>query len=107
MAKNRAVFLKHAALVRRDLGVIDARQPAAHQAIVIEFPQFVAIGSVPLAGCIVPLVFEAHGNPVFTESPQRFLQTVIQLFGPFPLEERFDFFAALEELGAIAPFRIE
>lgn len=52
------------------LGIIDAGISLLHVAVLVEFPHFVAIGTVPLTLVIVPLIFEANGNSVIRVSPQ-------------------------------------
>ena len=66
----------------------------------------VAVSPIPLAGLIMPLVFEAHGHPILAESPQFLLEAVPVLLRPLPSKERADLFAAIEKLCAIPPFRV-
>jgi len=54
----------------------------------------------------VPFVFKGDGDAVLAKSPERLLKTVIHLSRPFAAQEGYDFVAALEELGAVPPFRI-
>ena len=59
-----------------------------HQARFVEFPKFIAVGSISLAALIVPFVFEADGDAVLTETPDGFLQAVVERFRrPFPPEQ--------------------
>lgn len=59
--------------------VVDARVPARHQAVIIEFPILVAVGAIPLASLRLPLVAVTHRNPILGISPQLFDQPVVQL----------------------------
>src|SRR5215471_21704672 len=57
------------ALVGADLDVVDARLAPAHQAVVRELPELVAVGSEPAARSIVPLVLEADRDASVRECP--------------------------------------
>ena len=48
--------------------IVDACLPA-HQAVVVEFPEFVAVTAEPLARVIMPFVLEAHGDATVVEGP--------------------------------------
>src|SRR4051812_16457343 len=65
------------ALVRLDRKVVDARDPPAHQAMLVELPVFVAVGAEPVARVVVPLVGEADGDPVLVLRPEFLDPTVI------------------------------
>src|SRR5262249_43130584 len=52
------------ALFRPDGQVIDAREAAHHEPLLIEFPVLVTVGAVPVAGIVMPLVSEAHADTV-------------------------------------------
>ena len=54
----------------------------------------------------MPLVFEADGDAVAGEGPERLLQAILVFLGPLALEELDDFAAAVQELGAVAPFGV-
>src|SRR5881227_1913806 len=54
----------------RDGDIVDAGLTAAHVAVLIEFPQLIAVGAPPLARRVVRLVLEAHRDPVPGERPQ-------------------------------------
>ena len=49
--------------------VVDAGVAVDHQAVVVEFPVFVAVAAVPLAGVVVPFVGEADGDAMAAEGP--------------------------------------
>src|SRR6478672_969059 len=53
-----------------DPQVVDARLSSAHQAMLVELPQLVAVASPPLALAIVTLVLEAHRDAAVFEAPQ-------------------------------------
>lgn len=60
----------------------------------------------PLPGLIPPLISEADCDPVILKSPE-FLDEPIFLFaGPFPRQERHNFFSTADEFRAIAPLTI-
>src|SRR5665213_35585 len=48
-----------AAILFRDRDIVDAGFAAAHQAVLVELPLLVAIGTMPLSGSVMPLVLEA------------------------------------------------
>src|SRR5262245_18156491 len=53
---------------------IDTHDSPLHQAHLVKLPEFDAIGSVPLALRVVPLIPGAHRHPVPAESPKSFLE---------------------------------
>ena len=53
-----------------DRQVVDARDPQAHQAVLVELPVLVAVAAEPLAAVVVPFIGEAHGDAVAREGPQ-------------------------------------
>src|SRR6266436_8314778 len=50
--------------------VVDAGFAPTHQAVVVEFPEFVAVTAEPLAGVVVPFVLEAHRDAPLVKSPK-------------------------------------
>src|SRR5215470_641384 len=86
-----------------DRQIVDACNAHLHQPLLIELPVLVAVGTVVLAAVVVPLVSEAHRDPVAGKRPQLLDQPVIELAGPLAGQERDDFAPALQELGAVAP----
>ena len=89
-----------------DREVVDAGETALHVAKFIKFPELVTVGTEPLAGIIVPLVFKTHGHAVAAKSPEFLLEAVIQFALPFAPEKFDDLRAAVDEFGAVAPFGI-
>lgn len=75
------------AFVVLNANIVDARFPTPHQSLLIKFPQFVAIGAMPLPGVVVVLVLKANGDPVVGEAPQRFREPVVVFPLPFGGEE--------------------
>src|SRR5438270_7600390 len=59
--------------------VVDARLAPAHETVLIELPQLVAVAAPPLAVAVVALVLEAHGDAIDVERPQALAQRVLQL----------------------------
>ena len=70
-----------------DRCVVDAGEAGLHEALVVEFPELVAVGAEPLPFFVVPFVFEADGNAVFAEAPEGFLEAVVELALPLALED--------------------
>ena len=54
----------------------------------------------------MPFVFEAHGNAIAREGPAGLFEAVVGFLGLLAGEEGFHFFAAMEELIAVAPFGV-
>ena len=52
-----------------DRKVVDARDAAAHEAVLVELPILVAIRAEPVAGVVMPLIGEAHRNAILVEGP--------------------------------------
>src|SRR4051794_16048130 len=90
----------------RDDDVVDARLAPAHQAMLVELPQLVAVAAEPLAGRIVPLVLEANRDPVRPEAPQALAEHVVELTSPLLREERHDLLPPGDELAAVPPERV-
>src|SRR5262245_63494340 len=91
---------------RSDRQVIDARDAPLHEAALVELPILVAIGAIPLARVIVPLIGEADSNAIAFAGPKLFDEPVVELLGPFASEELPDGFTAGQELGAVAPHAV-
>src|SRR5882672_6487924 len=92
-----------AAVGFRDSDIVDAGFAAAHQAVLVEFPLFVAVGTMPLPGIVMPLVLKPHRDTVAVERPEILDQAILMFPAPFAGEERNDRGAAFEKFGAIAP----
>src|SRR3954453_13041173 len=86
-----------------DRDVVDGGQAPDHQPVVAELPVLVAVGAEPVAGVVVMLVGEAHGDAPIGERPELLDEPVVQLPGPLARQERDDLVAARHELGAVAP----
>src|SRR5580700_5405291 len=63
----------------------------------------IAVGAVPLALEVVPLVLEAHGNSISRKAPELLHQAVVQFVLPLTFQERFDRIAAAKEFRSIPP----
>src|SRR5260370_41464833 len=81
----------------RDLRIVDAGDAPPHQARIIEFPEFRAIGPVPLSVRIVPFVLERNGDTVLAESPQCLFQPIVEFLGPFAPKKSADLIAPTQE----------
>src|SRR5579875_1742287 len=84
-----------------DRHVIDAGMPLAHQAVRVEGPVLIAVGSEPGARLVVPLIGEADRDAIVGEGPKLLDQPVLKLMHPFLLQESDDRRTALEELTAV------
>jgi hypothetical protein len=91
---------------RGDRQVVDAGDPPAHEAVVIELPEFIAVRAEPLAAVVVPFVGEAHRHAVLAKPPQLLDEPVVELLIPFAGQELADGFPTVDELDAIAPFAV-
>src|SRR5580704_14517839 len=87
----------------RDRNIVDAGFAAAHQAVVVELPLLVAVGTMPLPGIIMPLVLKPHRDAVATERPEILDQAIVEFPRPFAGKERHDRGSALEKLRAVTP----
>ena len=83
--------------------IVDAGFTPAHQAVLGEFPVFIAMGAEPLAVGVAPLVLEANSDAVVAAGPDLLDQFVVQFLGPFALKERQDFSSTLNEFTAVPP----
>ena len=70
-----------------DGDVVDASLPAAHQAVLVELPELVAIAAPPLPLSVMALVLEPDRDPVFPEGPQVLAQGIVELAVPLADEE--------------------
>src|SRR3981081_4305220 len=100
---KRPVVFAIALLDRR---IVDTRNAPAHQAIVVEFPVFVAIAAQPLTAVVMPLIREPHRDAVVAEGPDFLDQAIVQLALPFPGQKSFDRLPSLQKLGAISPLAV-
>src|SRR5215212_3571464 len=89
-----------------DRRIVDAGEPPPHQPFFVKLPELVPIGPVPLARIVMPFILEGHGHAIVPEAPQRLLEAVVELAGPFSSKERFDRVTSLEELGAVSPLGV-
>src|SRR5262245_11058396 len=71
--------------------------------MLVEFPLLVAIGAMPLAAGIVPLILKAHGNAVVVKSPKVLDQAIVELFCPFAGEKGLYRLTSSEKFRAVAP----
>src|SRR6266567_3607381 len=95
------------ALAIFDRQVVDAGDPPSHQALFVELPILVAIAAKPVAGIVVPFICKAHGYPVVAKRPHFLNQPIVELAIPFAREKRLNRFAAVNELGAVAPDAVD
>src|SRR2546430_11772497 len=86
-----------------DRGVVDAGDAAAHESVGVEFPEFIAVRTKPLAGVVVPFIFERNGDAISVKGPERLLEAIVEFTVPFAAEEGLDFGGAAEEFDTISP----
>src|SRR5690348_14747963 len=86
-----------------DRRVVDAGDPALHEAVSVEFPVLVAVAAKPVAAVIVPLVGEPDRDAVSGEGPDLLDQAIVELALPLACEKCHDGRAAFEELGTVPP----
>src|SRR5271167_3967764 len=83
--------------------IIDRRMARRGQAVLVELPVLIAVGTKPIARIVVPFVGEADGDAIVAKRPQFLDQTVIKLARPLAPKKRDDLLPAGEELGPVAP----
>src|SRR5262249_38073438 len=86
-----------------DREVVDARLAPAHQSVLVELPQLVAVASPPASVAVVTLVLKAHRDAVGVEAPEVLPQRVVELALPLRRQERDDLVAPCDEDIAVAP----
>src|SRR5262245_55257894 len=86
--------------------VVDACFTASHHAALIELPHLIAITTVPVAVVVVPLVLEAHPDPVFGEGPESLHEAVVEFTSPLAGQEGPNLVAADKEFAPVAPDRV-
>src|SRR6516165_8869977 len=70
-----------------DRQVIDTCFSPFHQARGGELPELVSVATEPLTTVVMPLVMELHGHTVPAKAPELFLQSVVKLAIPLPLQK--------------------
>src|SRR5215471_10740979 len=83
--------------------VIDAGNAKTHQAVLVEFPVFVAVAAIPMPAIVMPFIGEAHGDAVFAKGPDFLDEAVVEFAIPLARQERFDCLTALGEFRAVSP----
>src|SRR5262245_66503915 len=91
------------ALACSDGQIVDARDATLHESSIVELPVLVAVGAIPVARIVMPLIRETHGNAVALTGPEFFDEPVVQLPRPFASQELLNRLPASQELGPIAP----
>ena len=89
-----------------DWQVVDARDPARHQAIGRKLPILIAVRAMPGACIIMPFIGEAHRDPVAVMGPQTLDQPIVLLTAPLPSQKGDDSIAPLKEFGAVPPLAV-
>src|SRR5581483_12109143 len=86
------------AICGSDGQIIDAGDPDAHQAPLVELPVLIAVGAEVLTAVVMPLVGEAYCDPVAVECPDLLDEAVVQLACPLAAQEGDDLGPAVDEL---------
>src|SRR5262249_18552925 len=86
-----------------DREIVDARDPAPHETLVVELPVLVAVRPEPVPRVVVPLVREAHGDAVALTRPEFLDQPIVELSCPLATQELLDGLPPGEEFRPIAP----
>src|SRR6266699_1648005 len=94
------------ALGLEDRQVVDRGDAPAHQTALVELPVLVAVGAEPVTRIVVPLVGEAHPDPILAEGPDLLDEPVVELATPLAAQERLDLGASVQKLGPISPHRV-
>src|SRR5215471_21518109 len=96
-----------AAVSLADWRIIDAREPATHQAVLAKLPILVSVGAKPVPAVVVPLIGKTHRNPVVPGGPELLDEPIVQLALPLAGEEGDDRLTAPHEFGAVPPVAID
>src|SRR5713226_5347937 len=83
--------------------IVDAGDTQSHQAVLVEFPVFVAVTAKPMTAVVVPFVGKTHANSVIAKGPDLLDQPVVELARPLARQKRLNGIASLQEFGAVAP----
>ena len=83
--------------------VIDTRKTKPHQAMLIEFPVFVAVAAEPIPAVVMTFIGKTYGNAVLVERPEFLDQAIVEFTAPLARQECFDLLAALQEFRAVSP----
>src|SRR3954468_2224455 len=89
-----------------DRKIIDRCISVVHDALTIELPVFVAIGTIPLTGVVTPFIGKANSNSAFRKRPKFLYQAILQLTTPFPFEEGDYLLASMDEFRAVSPVTV-
>src|SRR5260221_7129859 len=86
--------------------VVDTGEAQDHEAVVVERPVLVTVRAKPGSRVIVPLVREAHSDPVPGERPEFLDEPVVQFLAPLAREERPHFLATHGKFRPVPPSRV-
>src|SRR5215469_18285562 len=75
------------ALALLDWQIVYAGDPPTHQALLVEFPIFIAIAAEPIATVVMPFVSEPNRDAVLAKGPDFLNQAIVQLPVPFACQE--------------------
>src|SRR6516225_2588849 len=94
------------ALAFGDGDIVDAGFAASHHAAFVKLPQLIAVATVPASSVVVPLVLEAHADPVVGKGPEGLDEPVVEFTSPLVGQEGANLGAADKEFTPVAPDRV-
>src|SRR5271170_2599476 len=89
------------AVLLADGQIVDRCMAGSGQAVLVELPVLVAVGTKPVARIVVPFVGEADGDAIVAKRPEFLDQAVVKLARPLAPKKCHDLIAAGEELGPV------
>src|SRR5262245_32043612 len=90
-----------------DPSIVDACFAPSHEAGPVEFPEFVAVASPPLALAVAAFVLEAHSDAIPVEAPEVLPQRIVEFPLPLLRQESDDFVPSCDKDVAVAPDRVD
>src|SRR5262245_54376013 len=83
--------------------IIYGRMTRRHQAVFIELPILIAVGSKPVSRIVMTFVSEANGDPVVLKGPQLLDQSIVEFLRPFAPKKVDNLIPADDEFRSVAP----
>src|SRR5262245_15307416 len=83
--------------------VIDARDATLHVPSIVQLPVFGAVGAIPVARIVMPLIGETNSDAVPLTGPKFLDEPIVQFLGPLASQKLLNRFTADKELGSVAP----
>src|SRR5688572_19141948 len=83
--------------------IIDARDAMLHEPSIVELPVLIAVGAIPIARIVMPLIGKTNSNAVALTGPKFFDEPILHLLGPLASQKLLNRFAARQKLTSVAP----